>query len=154
MIFHDNSTSNIIELFFQILVNFCKYLLIKMLKMYWIEWAVLGGGGGGGGNTMYWPMALMLPCWEKSGVSAEALCALHCVNMNAAPAQKQIQYSTTGIKQSEANSEYYTNLQNDMWPWTTTPVLSRWGIFVAIAKNTLYGSKWFNFYFMPKSLGN
>ncbi len=28
-----------------------------------------------------------------------------------------------------------------MWPWTTKPVLSRWGIFVAIAKNTLHGSK-------------
>ncbi len=32
-------------------------------------------------------------------------------------------------------------LMLDMWPWTTKPVLSRWGIFVAIAKNTLYGSK-------------
>ncbi len=29
----------------------------------------------------------------------------------------------------------------DVGPWTTKPVLSRWGIFVAIAKNTLYGSK-------------
>ncbi len=28
-----------------------------------------------------------------------------------------------------------------LWPWTTKPVLSRWGIFVPIAKNTLYGSK-------------
>ncbi len=28
-----------------------------------------------------------------------------------------------------------------MWPWSTKPVLSRWSIFVAIAKNTLYGSK-------------
>ncbi len=28
-----------------------------------------------------------------------------------------------------------------MWPWNTKPVLSRWSIFVAIAKNTLYGSK-------------
>ncbi len=28
-----------------------------------------------------------------------------------------------------------------MWPWSTKAVLSRWGIFVAIAKNTLYGSK-------------
>ncbi len=27
-----------------------------------------------------------------------------------------------------------------MWPWTTKPVLSHWVIFVAIAKNTLYGS--------------
>ncbi len=29
----------------------------------------------------------------------------------------------------------------NMWPWTTKPVLSPTGIFVAIAKNTLYGSK-------------
>ncbi len=36
-----------------------------------------------------------------------------------------------------------------MWPWTTKPVLSRWGLFVAIAKNTLYGSKLLIF-FMPK----
>ncbi len=28
-----------------------------------------------------------------------------------------------------------------MWPWTAKPVISSTGIFVAIAKNTLYGSK-------------
>ncbi len=28
-----------------------------------------------------------------------------------------------------------------MWPWTTKPVISSTGIFVAIANNTLYGSK-------------
>ncbi len=28
-----------------------------------------------------------------------------------------------------------------LWPWTTKLVLNRWGIFVEIAKNTLYGSK-------------
>ncbi len=28
-----------------------------------------------------------------------------------------------------------------MWPWSTKPDLSSTGIFVAIAKNTLYGSK-------------
>ncbi len=36
-----------------------------------------------------------------------------------------------------------------MWPWSTKPVLSRWGIFVAIAKNTLYGSK-LSFFFYAK----
>ncbi len=30
-----------------------------------------------------------------------------------------------------------------LWSWTTKPVLSRWGIFAAIAKNALYGSKLF-----------
>ncbi len=34
--------------------------------------------------------------------------------------------------------------------WSTKPVLSRWGIFVAIANNTLYGSKLYIFSFMPK----
>ncbi len=29
----------------------------------------------------------------------------------------------------------------NMWPWSTKAVLSRWGIFITIAKNTLYGSK-------------
>ncbi len=33
-------------------------------------------------------------------------------------------------------------LNKQMWPWSTKPVLSCWGIFVAIAKSTLYGSKW------------
>ncbi len=28
-----------------------------------------------------------------------------------------------------------------MWPWSTKPVLSHTGIFVAIANNKLYGSK-------------
>ncbi len=32
-------------------------------------------------------------------------------------------------------------------PWSTKPVLSLWGILLAIANNTLYGSK---LYFMPK----
>ncbi len=34
--------------------------------------------------------------------------------------------------------------------WSTKPVISRWGIFVAIANNTLYGSKLYIFLFMPK----
>ncbi len=43
-----------------------------------------------------------------------------------------------------------------IWPWTTKPVLSRWGIFVAIANNTLYNTlthiwvKIIDFSFMPK----
>jgi len=37
----------------------------------------------------------------------------------------------------------------DMRPWSTKAVLSRWGIFIAIAKNTLYGSKLYIF-LMPK----
>ncbi len=36
--------------------------------------------------------------------------------------------------------------------WTTKPVLSRWGIFVAIANNTLYGSKLYIFLLCQKSL--
>ncbi len=35
-----------------------------------------------------------------------------------------------------------THIHAHMWSWSTKPVLSRWGIFVAIAKNTLHGSKW------------
>ncbi len=36
----------------------------------------------------------------------------------------------------------------------TKPVLSRWGIFVAIANNTLYGSKLLIFLLCQKSLGH
>ncbi len=36
--------------------------------------------------------------------------------------------------------------------WSTKPVLSRWGIFVAIANNTLYGLKWYIFLLCQKSL--
>ncbi len=36
--------------------------------------------------------------------------------------------------------------------WSTKPVLSRWGIFVAIANNTLYGSKLYIFILCQKSL--
>ncbi len=36
--------------------------------------------------------------------------------------------------------------------WSTTPVLSRWGIFVAIANNTLYGLKLYIFLLCQKSL--
>ncbi len=37
---------------------------------------------------------------------------------------------------------YIQNTHIYMWPWNTKPVLSPWGIFVAIAKDILYGSKW------------
>ncbi len=37
--------------------------------------------------------------------------------------------------------------------WSTKPVLSRWGIFVAIDNNTLYGSKLSIFLLCQKSLG-
>ncbi len=40
-----------------------------------------------------------------------------------------------------------------IWPWSTEAVLSRWGIFITIAKNTLYGSKLFIFILCQKSLG-
>ncbi len=41
---------------------------------------------------------------------------------------------------------YYFFISNDYLTfvtlaWSTKPVLSHWGIFVAIANNTLYGSK-------------
>ncbi len=42
----------------------------------------------------------------------------------------------------------------NMWPWSTNAVLSRWGIFVAIAKNTLYGSKWLIFLLCQKWFGH
>ncbi len=38
-------------------------------------------------------------------------------------------------------------------PWSTKAVLSLWGIFVEIAKNTLYGSKLYIFILCQKSLG-
>ncbi len=41
----------------------------------------------------------------------------------------------------------------DLWPWSTKAVLSHWGIFVAIANNTLYGSKLLIFLLCQKSLG-
>jgi len=41
-----------------------------------------------------------------------------------------------------------------MVPWTTKLVLSRWGIFVAIAKNTLHVSKLSIFLLCQKSLGH
>ncbi len=44
------------------------------------------------------------------------------------------------------NAEY-------MWAWSTKPVISRWGIFVEIAKNTLYGSKLLIFLLCQKSFG-
>ncbi len=42
-------------------------------------------------------------------------------------------------------------MDSHMWPWTTKPVLSRWSIFVAIANNTLYGSKLYIFLFYAKN---
>ncbi len=39
------------------------------------------------------------------------------------------------------HSILYELIKSHLWPWTTKAVLSRWGIFVAIATNALYGSK-------------
>ncbi len=52
---------------------------------------------------------------------------------------------------------YYYFFSNDYLTfvtlaWSTKPVLSRWGIFVAIANNTLYGSKLYIFLLCQKSL--
>ncbi len=40
----------------------------------------------------------------------------------------------------------------NLWPWSTKPVISSTGIFVAIGKNILYGSKWSFFLLCQKSL--
>ncbi len=51
------------------------------------------------------------------------------------------------------NIYVYINIHAySMWPWTTKPVLSRWGIFVAKAKNTLYGSKLLIFFYAKNHL--
>ncbi len=52
---------------------------------------------------------------------------------------------------------YYFCISNDYLTfvtlaWSTKPVLSRWGIFVAIANNTLYGLKLYIFLLWQKSL--
>ncbi len=39
---------------------------------------------------------------------------------------------------------------NCMWPWTTKPILSRWCIFVEIAKKCIVWVKILDFSFMPK----
>ncbi len=36
-----------------------------------------------------------------------------------------------------------------MWPWSTEPVISRWGIFIAIASNIVW-VKIIDYYLMPK----
>ncbi len=42
----------------------------------------------------------------------------------------------------KSSSQYEMKLYIvNMWPWSTKAVISNTGIFVAIAKNTLYGSK-------------
>ncbi len=41
-----------------------------------------------------------------------------------------------------------------LWPWSTNAAISRTGIFVAIANNTLYGSKWSIFLLCQTSLGH
>ncbi len=48
---------------------------------------------------------------------------------------------------------YVSYHQISICDWTTKPVLSRWGIFVAIANNTLYGSKLLIFRLCQKLLG-
>ncbi len=40
-----------------------------------------------------------------------------------------------------------------LWPWSTKALISSTAIFVAIANNTLHGSKWSNFLLCQKSLG-
>ncbi len=41
-------------------------------------------------------------------------------------------------------------LQRDMYPWSTKPVLSRWGIFVSNRPQYIAWVKIINFSFMPK----
>ncbi len=45
----------------------------------------------------------------------------------------------------------YNLCSRHMWPWSTKAVLSRWGIFIAIANNILYGSKLYIFLFYAKN---
>ncbi len=47
---------------------------------------------------------------------------------------------------------YMENIQKNMWPCSTKPVISRWGLFVAIVNNTLYWSKLMIFLSWQKSL--
>ncbi len=44
----------------------------------------------------------------------------------------------------------FVHCAESMWPWSTKPVLSHWGVYVTIANNTLYGSKLLIFFFYAK----
>ncbi len=56
------------------------------------------------------------------------------------------------VSQNGVRGEMFDSFAQ-MWAWSTKPVISHWGIFVAIAKNTLYGSKLEIFLLCQKSLG-
>ncbi len=63
---------------------------------------------------------------------------------------------TEDVVDCEQHVDYFGALEicvTHIWPWSTKAVLSRWGIFVAIANNTLYGSKLSIFILCQKSLG-
>ncbi len=91
------------------------------------------------GRCLYrkWSVRLMLSQWQQLvSVSAASAWALH----------EQATH-IWGVQECSACATYMvwhfvTNGTRNMWPWTTKPVLSSTVIFVAIAKNILYGSKW------------
>ncbi len=63
----------------------------------------------------------------------------------------------TGVSNLTFKVSFYFCISNDYLTfvtlaWSTKPVLSRWGIFVAIANNTLYGLKLYIFLLCQKSL--
>ncbi len=60
----------------------------------------------------------------------------------------------TGLVRSAVKKyKHFFTLNAQMCPWSTKAVISNTGIFVAIANNTLYGSKLLFFLLCQKSLG-
>ncbi len=75
------------------------------------------------------------------------------LNQNNCMTQYGIYCSFTYTAQLFSTLMIIRRRNQHMRPWTTKPVLSRWGIFVAIAKNTMYVSKLQIFISWQKSLG-
>ncbi len=76
-------------------------------------------------------------------------CLQSLFNMNKSTPWIQCNCSLSWIRRTLQRGENEIDWPYHMWPWTTKVVLSRWGIFVAIAKNALYGSK-LSISFIPK----
>ncbi len=70
-----------------------------------------------------------------------SLQSIHCWDTDAVMHLTNLMKKQTHPDLGWPEDEHIYSTFSYLWPWTTKLVLNRWGIFVEIAKNTLYGSK-------------
>ncbi len=129
-----------------------KSLNILMMDLFLTNMQLLASQDVNWWTGVMWITSGLLWCFYQLSDGTHSLQMIHCWASNV-----MLNFSKYVHMKKETRWflgwSFWLNCFLNMWPWSTKPVISLWGIFVAIANNTLCGAKLSIFLLYQKSFG-